>query len=99
MPHHYRVDIWQRESPADASKTPVLSFETTNHDDLAAILAKVRASAAVPEAEAAEFVVGLKLFAEVMLRHRKEPLFEALMPHMGAFMKRLKASAATAAAD
>ena len=38
-----------------------------------------------------EFIVGLKLFSEVMLRHRKHPLFEEFLPEFSKFMKKLKA--------
>jgi hypothetical protein len=38
----------------------------------------------------AEFTIGLKLFAEVLLRHRREPLFAELFPHFNVFMKKLK---------
>lgn len=35
--------------------------------------------------------LGLKLFSEVMLKNRKDPLFEEITPAFGAFMKKLKA--------
>ncbi len=90
MPSHYTITV----QPTDASGMPhmgaPLAFRVANHDDLFAILSKVEANAAVPAAEAAEFVIGLKLFLEVMIRHRNDALFEGLWPHMSDFMKRLK---------
>jgi hypothetical protein len=90
MNNHYLVSI----QPVDADGTPTsrapLSFHVTNHDDLFAILEKVRPATAVSPAETAEFVVGLKLFLEVVHRHRKDPLFQEIWPNMLDFMKRLK---------
>lgn len=76
-----------------------LTFGISNHDDLFAILDKIAGSKAVPAAEAAEFVIGLKLFLEVAIRHRKEALFEGIWPHIGDFMKRLKSLSAHDAAS
>lgn len=50
----------------------------------------------LPREEVAEFTFGVKLFAEVLVRHRREPLFEDLWPHFGEFMKRLKRPGPTA---
>ena len=55
------------------------------------IVERIRAKAIIPADEAASFAIGLKLFTETMLRHRKHPLFAELQPHIGTFMKTLKA--------
>lgn len=67
-----------------------LEIEVENHDDIFKIIDIMKAKSVLPEDEAAEFIIGLKLFTEVMLRHRKEPLFQKLAPHMKDFMKALK---------
>ncbi len=85
MPHSYTITV----TPHAEGPAPI-SFDITNHDEILSIVAKITERAIVPAAEAAEFAVGLKMFTEVMLRHRKTPLFAELMPHIGAFMKRLK---------
>lgn len=88
MPHHYRVTV----EPLDATNTATpLVFETSNHDEVLGIVDRIRAKAIVPDDEAASFAIGLKLFTETMLRHRKHPLFAELQPHIGTFMKTLKA--------
>lgn len=93
MPSHYTITV----QPNDASGTPTgvapLRFDIVNHDDLFTILSRIEANKAVPPAEAAEFVFGLKLFLEVLVRHRKEALFAELWAPMSDFMKRLKALA------
>jgi hypothetical protein len=97
MPHRYRISVTPLVDSPDPAAGPTyprsLSFEVTNHDDLMAVLRRVSGAAVLPQEEAAEFVVGLKLFGEVLLRHRKDPLFAELMPHFGAFMKQLKSHA------
>ncbi|MNL53855.1 hypothetical protein D3C87_1771360 [compost metagenome] len=41
---------------------------------------------------ATEFALGLKLFTEVMLKNKENPLFEDLRPAILEFMKKLKSS-------
>jgi hypothetical protein len=91
MPSHYLVTVQPTDSCGAFDTMPPLQFGISNHDDLFAILTKVETGGAVPLAEAPEFVVGLKLFLEVMIRHRQNALFKDLWPHMSDFMKRLKA--------
>ncbi len=88
MAHHYRVTV----EPLDDTNTAApLVFDTSNHDELFSIVERIRAKAIVPADEAASFAIGLKLFTETMLRHRKHPLFAEVQPHIGTFMKTLKA--------
>ncbi len=90
MPHHYRIVLQEVTADSMPTERPPLSFPVSNHDDLFEILEKMKTLHAVPEREVAEFAIGLKLFTETLIRHRKEPLFAELWPHIGAFMKRLK---------
>ncbi len=67
----------------------VLRFE--NHDDIFSIIKRMQERHFFDsETEDAEFAIGLKLFSEVMLRHRNHPLFDEMQIAMGAFMKKLK---------
>lgn len=96
MPHTYRLTIQEVDDTA-AHPPDSLSFYVSNHDDLMQVFDRVRERKAVPEVEAAEFTLGLKLFSEVLLRHRREPLFAELLPHVGTFMKKLKGRTAVQA--
>ena len=90
--HRYRVTVEHLALP-DGSPPPTtqpLSFEAGNHDDILAIVARVRQRGDLPEADATAFAVGLKLFSEVMLQHRGSPLFAGFAPHFKAFMQQLK---------
>jgi hypothetical protein len=89
MPHTYRITVQELGTSASPS-TCLLTFDATNHDNVLQVLSRVRERRAVPDEEPAEFTIGLKLFAEVLLRHRREPLFAELFPHFNVFMKKLK---------
>ncbi len=99
MPHPYRITVQSLATDPPANHAEALSFDVTNHDELFQLVEKVRDRGAVPKEEAAEFTIGLKLFSEVMLRHRREPLFSELFPHFGTFMKQLKDGAKKEAAQ
>jgi hypothetical protein len=99
MPSHYAITVQPTDASGAPAMTAPLEFTVSNHDDLFTVLRKVQASEAVPRAESAEFIIGLKLLLEVMIRHRKDALFQDLWPHMADFMKRLKAISPPAIAD
>ncbi len=89
--HLYRITV---EYLADADGQPVdaapLQFAAPNHDDVFALVAKMRQRSGIGADDAARFVVGLKLMSEAMLENKDDPLFVALKPHFGEFMKTLK---------
>ena len=67
-----------------------LQFEHRNHDDLFVIVERVRASAGLAPDDAAATAVGLKLLSEVMLREKRNPLFDPLREGIGKFIVALK---------
>ncbi|MFC3531250.1 DUF3861 domain-containing protein [Vogesella facilis] len=90
--HRYRVTLEHLASPkADAALHPPLSFETGNHDDVFSIIERSRAKAVFDADAAASLALGLKLFSEVMLKHRGHPVFAELHEPMRAFIGRFKA--------
>lgn len=89
---HYAVSVEELgKQPDDARRT--LTFEVKNHDDILAIVDRLRLGKAVPAEEAEELAVGFKLFSEVVIRHRNEPLFSEIFGDIGKFIKRLKTEA------
>src|ERR1700754_3546353 len=68
-----------------------VTFEAYNHDDLFNILERQKAKGLWDDDTAAQLAIGFKMFAEVALHHRNDPLFEPLMPHIKEFIGRLKA--------
>ncbi|WP_341705742.1 DUF3861 domain-containing protein [Ferrovibrio sp.] len=98
--HRYRVTVEHLATPqGDGETSPPLSFEAVNHDDVLGIARRITAGGAYAPDESAALAVGLKLFTEVMLAHRDDPLFGELQPAMRQFIGRLKerSRAATAA--
>lgn len=56
-----------------------LGIEFGNHDEIFDIIEKIKAKNLFDnESEAIQFALGLKLFGEIKLKHRKNPLFDEL---------------------
>lgn len=89
--YHLRLD--QMDAKTTSFEPASLEFSFSNHDDVLHIVRLMQAKPVFTDAdEAAQFAVGLKLFSEVLLKHRADPLFEDLFKAFGPFMKKLKAS-------
>ncbi|MBO2590248.1 DUF3861 domain-containing protein [Shewanella algae] len=90
--HKYRISVEHLEDQngMPSSYQQALKFEVGNHDDIFAIVDKIKQRQDFDEDQAAAFAVGLKLFSEVMLEQRKNPLFDKFRPHFMQFMKQLK---------
>ena len=89
--HRYRVTIEHLGTPrGDGPLREPLTFEAVNHDEILAIVERIRASAQYEQDEAAALGIGLKLFSEVMLKRRDDPLFAAVQPAIRAFIGGLK---------
>ncbi|MCP3732589.1 DUF3861 domain-containing protein [Sphingomonas sp. MG17] len=89
MPYRYRVSLEETDN-GDTEKRRLV-FDTVNHDDIFSVIDRIAAKSVLPADETAEFAVGLKLFGEIMLRHRGDPLFQELLGQVGAFIRKLKA--------
>ena len=67
-----------------------ITFE--NHDEIFGIIERIQQKDPFNNsAQAAEFALGLKLFSEVMIKNRDNPLFAELLPAFKPFMEKLKA--------
>lgn len=91
--HRYRLTLdYLEDAKGQPEVRPPLQFEVKNHDDLYAIVERVKAKGLfADDDEATAFAIGLKLFREVMLHNRKLDLFQELDPHFSSFMKAFKA--------
>ncbi|MGI2860229.1 DUF3861 domain-containing protein [Shewanella algae] len=90
--HKYSISVEHLEDQngMPSNYQQALKFEVGNHDDIFAIVDKIKQLQDFDEDQAAAFAVGLKLFSEVMLEQRKNPLFDEFRPHFMQFMKQLK---------
>ncbi|OXG09000.1 uncharacterized protein DUF3861 [Flavobacterium araucananum] len=78
---------------ADGATEPAkeLGIQFDNHDEIFSIIEKIQEKNIFKDpSEAAQFALGLKLFSEVKLKNRKNPLFEELNEVFPIFMKKLK---------
>ena len=94
--HRYRVTVQALNSSADRAS---VNFEVDHHDELFAIVDKVRRGGGYADDEAAALAVGLKLLSGVMLEHRNDPLFADVQPVLRAFIGNLKARTAAVDSD
>jgi hypothetical protein len=89
--YRYRITV---EKLADAKGEAVhgqsLSFYAANHDDILEIVSKLQAKLPFDAGTAASLGVGLKLFSEVALVHRNNPLFAEVRPALSDFIQQLK---------
>lgn len=89
----YRLVLEQIESKSGetaAAKAP-LHLEFENHDELFEIIERAKKKNLFGDVQQSiEFVIGLKMFSEVMLKNRNLPLFEEFSPAFKEFMKKLK---------
>ena len=78
---------------ANGETTPAkeLGIEFDNHDEIFSIIEKIKEKNLFDnDQEATQFALGLKLFGEIKLKHRKNPLFDELNEVFPVFMKKLK---------
>jgi hypothetical protein len=83
------------EKIADAKGQPVtgesMSFEAVNHDDILAIASRVSSRMSFDTDLGSQMAIGLKLFSEVALMRKDDPMFAAVRPALREFIMQLKA--------
>ncbi len=90
--HRYRVTVEHLATPqAEAPLSAPLAFETGNHDEIIGLAERVRGRLDLGAEDATALAIGMKLFGEVMLTQRDNPLFAELRPAWRAFIGSLKA--------
>ena len=67
-----------------------LSFEAANHDDILGSVEKMRARLPFDSDTVAPLGVGLKLFSEVALMQRNDPMFATIRLALGEFVREFK---------
>lgn len=90
--YRYRVTV---EKIADARAQPVsgqsLTFEAINHDDLFPIVDRFLNRLDFDEDLIQQLAIGLKLFSEVALIRKDDPLFADIRPAIRDFIMQFKA--------
>jgi hypothetical protein len=89
--YRYKITV---EALTGAKGEPVegrtLSFEAANHDDILGIVERMRSRLPFDDDIVASLGIGLKLFSEVALMHRRDPMFATIRPALGEFVRGLK---------
>ncbi|MFT2214852.1 DUF3861 family protein [Rhizobium giardinii] len=80
-------------------KPASVTFEHNNHDDIIAIVDRMRGNSGLAPEAAAAVAVGTKLLGEVMLKEKHNPLFNPLRAGFHAFIAALKNTPATERTD
>ncbi|PKA96715.1 uncharacterized protein DUF3861 [Flavobacteriaceae bacterium MAR_2009_75] len=85
-----KLELLELLRPDDSIYEPI-EFEFGNHDNIFIIIERMKQRDRFKtEQDSVEFAIGLKLFSEVMLKNKDNPLFEDFRPAFGAMMKKLK---------
>ena len=90
--YRYKVTVEQiADEKGQAVDGRSLMFEAACHDDLLELVNRVREKRVVANANAsAAMMVGLKLFGEIALAERKNPMFADVHAALGSFIRALK---------
>lgn len=89
--HRYRVTVEHlQHAQPDAALHAPLQFETSNHDEILGIVDRLRDGRRFDPERTASLAIGLKLFGEVVLQHREDPLFAPLLGPLREFIQTLK---------
>lgn len=90
--HKYRLQLdYLIDTNGEKQQTDPVQIEFENHDNILAIIEILKEKDPFENKDqAVEFAIGLKMFSEIMIKNRNNPLFEELMPAFGVFMKKLK---------
>lgn len=92
MSHSYQFRVIHlADRRGNAVARQVCEFQFANHDDLGLIIERASRNAILPEKDIEAFCVGLKLLTEVVMVHRNEPAFAEFWPHLGTFIRSIKA--------
>ena len=88
----YRITVESLGNPAQPNALAVghKTFQIKNHDDILKIVESVQAKDLLDSEKSAALAIGLKLFSEIVLEKRLDPLFAPLLDPLHAFIKRLK---------
>ncbi len=89
--YRYKITVEALTGPkGEPVKGRMLSFEAANHDDILEIVERMQARLSFDNDTVASLGVGLKLFSEVALTQRNDPMFAMIRPALGEFVRGLK---------
>jgi hypothetical protein len=91
MAYRYRITIEMLGVRAGSDQDGTsLQFCIDNHDDLLKIAETIRSKRWFDKDKSVSLAIGLKLFSEIVLEKRHDPLFAPLVLPIRDFIRRLK---------
>lgn len=91
--NQYKIQIEETVLKDGSNPSKSIEFQIQNHDNLFDLIDLVKGSELFEQkSENIEMLLGIKLFSEVMLRNRTNPLFSEFAPAFKEFMKKYKES-------
>ena len=94
--YSYRVTVQPLTgAKGEPVEAPALSFDVKNHDDLVGIAERSKGRAGLSEDDSVALAISLKMFSEVMLLNRKNPLFAEIQEPFRGFIQAFKAAGRT----
>jgi hypothetical protein len=88
----YRITLEQLElANGELGNDEPIQLEFDNHDEVFSIIKRMlQKNLFSDNNETMVFTIGLKMFSEVMVKNRNNPLFQELLPAFRLFMEKLK---------
>ncbi|MBJ7222542.1 MULTISPECIES: DUF3861 family protein [unclassified Brenneria] len=87
MSKNYVITVKDTEQPENE-----ISFQFTSHDDLIKVISLSDGKTALPEEHIYPFLIGMKLFGEVVMLNRKDEMFKKIHPALKEFIGDFKKS-------
>lgn len=89
--NRYKILLQEVELKDETETGKSIEFEFENHDNIFSLIEMTKDSDRFEnKTDNTEFILGLKLFSEVMIRNRNNPLFEDFAASFKEFMKKLQ---------
>lgn len=89
--HEYEIIFKQLKNNKGETLDKVVALPFQNHDDVFKIIEMLSEKDLLKErSQTIQFVIGLKLFGDVMVKNRDMELFADIRPAFMEFMKKLK---------
>ncbi|MEN3929587.1 DUF3861 domain-containing protein [Microvirga sp. W0021] len=89
--NHYKITVEQQhDKDGNAVSGKQIAFNARNHDDLLFVVEKIKGLNIANAEDSTAMAVGLKLFTEIVLENKNEPVFKELFPLVRDIMQHIK---------
>lgn len=89
--HSYRLLVEEIDPETGEAVGGAVTVNFDSHDQIFDIVKRLSSRPELDANGAAALTIGLKILGWLTLRHKKDPLYAALLANVGTFIKSLKA--------